>query len=173
MDTDAALTEPAPTAGKASEPLDRVRSAPPKTHHFILYGRANPSTLSAFAAAKALLESAGRAARRKIDGRASAALKLDSVGRYVVRFTTGGRAATRGVDGEIEPAIAFFAPDRGIGEHTIIDEGETEFAVTVCLGPRRGNNILDAADNKGSRRCSTFDFTVINHSVIHCVRVVR
>jgi hypothetical protein len=70
MDTEAALYEVAPPAVHTTEPFNGAASAPPRVHHFVVYGRLSRSSLAAFAAAKVRFESAVRGPRS-----------------YVVRFT--------------------------------------------------------------------------------------
>jgi hypothetical protein len=60
MDTEAALYEVASAAVHTTEPFDGAASAPPKVHHFALYGQVSRSSLAAFAAAKIRFDSAVR-----------------------------------------------------------------------------------------------------------------
>lgn len=174
MDTETALDEAAPTAVNTTEPLDEMPSAPGKIYHFNLYGRASRGDLAAFAAARALLESAVPAAGRKSDGRTdSVDVRAGPVRHYVVRFMTGGRADTPTVDREFDSVPALHGTTsrhhRQTDERANVEEPQTRFVITVLLGAKRGGNIPEYVSHEGSPRCGKFDFTVVNGSVIHCV----
>jgi len=177
MNTKAMLAEASPTAVEP-EPVAGVPAARPKIHHFTFYGRAKRDDLAAFSAAKVLLESAIKAAPGETDGRAArAGLKAGPMWRhYVVRFMTGGRIATRGVDielGSVAPPLGgmslreFHTGDQA--EFPDIGAAQTRFVVKVRPAGKRDGNMPTAAGHVGSPQRGTFDFTVVNGSVTHCV----
>jgi hypothetical protein len=180
MGTENALAEPSPTAANRTEPVAAAPGARPlKIHHFAFYGRASLDDLAPFAAAKVLVEDAGRGVQRKPDSRAArAALKVGPVRRhYVVQFMTGGsRIATRGVDIEMGSAASLLGSMSVREPHTgdqakfpDIAAAETGFAVKVRPAGKRDGNMPAAADCVASPQRRTFELTVVNGSVIHCV----
>jgi hypothetical protein len=60
--------------------------------------------------------------------------------------------------------------ERHADEHADIEEAQTEFVIAVRLGPKRAGNIPGAISREGSLGQGIFDFTVVNGSLIHCIR---
>ena len=178
MDTETILTVASPTAVNTAEAAPAASAARPKSHHFTFYGRASRNDMAAFAAAKVLLENAMDAAQRKPEGRAVEARLKAGPGRrrYVVRFVPGGRIATRRGDIELDaaPPVLGSMSLRQLhpGEHAEfpdMKEAQTECVVTVRPAGKRGGNMPFAVSQEGSPRRGTFEFTVVNGSVAHCV----
>jgi hypothetical protein len=173
MDTMTTLAEAVPTAVDSTKPVDEVRLAPGKIYHFDLYGQGSRADLAAFAAARVLLENAIR--RRGRDGKAAGAQhEAARVGHYFARFLTGSRNAGRAADRKSNSG----SPDRDGRSRDYrhrdkpadLEEAQTQFVITVLLGPQQRGNMAAAESRHGSPRCGTFDFTVVNNSDIECVR---
>jgi hypothetical protein len=177
MDTKTMLTEASPTAVDTTEPVAGVSAARPKIHHFTFHGRASRVGLAAFAATKVLLESAIKAAPGETDGKAArAALKVGPMRwQCVVRFMTDGRIAT--CRDAIEMGSASLLGSMSVREFHTGDLAEfpdiggagTRFVVKARAPGKRDGNMPVGADYVGSPQRRTFDFTVVNRSLTHCV----
>jgi hypothetical protein len=145
-------------ANKTESEATSTASQPPKTHHFVVYGRASRDDAAAFAAAKVFLESAIDAAPGETGGRPPKGGPMAGVhGRhYVIRFPTKAEIAARVIDLDRDFSDAY-----GAGP---------EFELTMCLAPKQSSNMLAAVGYKDRPRRSILHFSAVNRSIIHCIR---
>jgi hypothetical protein len=161
MDAEIILAERSPRAVNKTEPgVTAAIGRPPNIHHFIFYGQASRNDVAAFAAAKVFLESAVYPAPRETDSRvAKAGPKAGLDGRhYVVRLPIKGQIAARGID--------------LIGKVSDAEEAQSRLVLTVRLDPKQSGNMPTSFDHRGWPGSRIYDLTVVNRSIIHCVRAL-
>ena len=88
------------------------------------------------------------------------------------RLVAGSQLAASMADfGSVPPLIGSMSRrERQADEHADIEEAQTEFVIAVRLGPKRAGNMPGAVSYEGSLGQGIFDFTVVNGSLIHCIR---
>jgi hypothetical protein len=161
MDAEIILAERSPRAVNKTEPgVAAATARPPNIHHFIFYGQASRNDVAAFAAAKVFLESAVYPAPREAGSRAAEAGPQTGLdGRhYVVRLPNKGQIAARGID--------------LIGKVSDAEEAQSRLVLTVSLDPKQSGNMPAAAGHRGWPGCRIYDLTVVNRSIIPCVRTL-
>ena len=161
MDAEIILAEGSQQAANKTKPRVAAATArPPNIHHFVFYGQASRDDVAVFAAAKAFLEGAIYTAPRETDGRtAKGGPKTSFDGRnYIVRLPRKGPIAARSIylNGEFSDA----------------EEAESGLEITVHFAPKQSGDMPAAVGYGGSLGRSIFDFTVINRSIIHCIRAL-
>jgi hypothetical protein len=159
MDAEIILAERSPRAVNKTEPgVAAAIGRPPNIHHFIFYGQASRNDVAALAAAKVFLESAVYPAPRKTGIRGAKAGPKADGRHYIVRLPIKGQIAARGID--------------LIGKVSDAEEAQSRLVLTVSLDPKQSGNMPAAAGHRGWPGCRIYDLTVVNRSIIRCVRAL-
>jgi hypothetical protein len=170
MDAQTTLTQARPRAAKTAniaEPVARPLTTRPKVHHLISYGSTSRDDAAAFAGAKILLESAIAAEREPRIGAAN--LKKGARRRhYIVRLIASGdvvvNSANTGLDAGFLPVGTMSVRKSAAG----MEDARTNVLVGVCP-TQLGSVDLPAYSGLTRRTGRTFDFTVVDGNVTHCV----
>lgn len=159
MDAEIILAERSPRAVNKTEPgVAAATARPPNIHHFIFYGQATRNDVAALAAAKVYLESAVYPAPRKTGSRVAKAGPKADGRHYIVRLPIKGQIAACGTD--------------LIGKVSDAEEAQSRLVLTVSLDPKRSGNMPASVDHRGRPGCRIYDLTVVNRSIICCVRAL-
>jgi hypothetical protein len=175
INTDIVLDKAPPEAAKTTEPVVEAPAARPNIRHFFPYGRVGRDDVAAFAAAKVLLESA-IAAERETHSRTSSLKVGPTRQHYIIRLMTGGAGPTSSVEADLHPgpllgtmSVHQVTPDK-YAESIDMEHFRTSVWVAV-RPPRKGSVDRPVPASLPGRTRGTFDFTVVNGNITHCVWV--
>ena len=165
IDTDT-LAQAHPVVAKTAEPAATAPKVQSKIHHFTFYNRASCDNVAAFAAAKILVESA-IAAERETNCNAASIKRGSRRQQYTVRWLRGGEMAMNSKGADLNP------PPQLLGTMSMLqfDPGERAGrSVKVEIRPAQNASAdMSAPGGLAGRARGTFDFTVIDGKVTHCL----
>jgi hypothetical protein len=176
-DTETVLAEAFPL--RAERRADnKVPDAGTDIRHFSCYGKVSGDDVAAFAAVKVLLERAFAAERET--HRRTTSLGVDPRRRgYVVRLITNDGTRTSPIDADLDPEASLLGTMSV--EHLdhsaysgFDNEADARRSVVVRVRPAQSRHVDRPVPARlAGRMRGTFEFTVVNGHVTHCVWMRR